>query len=63
MKMKKMNEEIIEMLKEDEIIEEGLAYIKFEEWKMDELEKKILRVRFMQFGKFILEKYKKIKKN
>ena len=61
--MKKMNEEIIEMLKEDEIIEEGLAYIKFEEWKMDELEKKILRVRFMQFGKFILEKYKKIKKN
>jgi len=53
---KKMSKEIKDMMREDEIINEGLNYIKFDEWQMDEIEKAGLKIRFIQYGKFILEK-------
>lgn len=43
---------------EDKLIEQGLKHIKFDEWKMDEIEKISLKVRFIQFGNFIIGKLK-----
>jgi len=57
-----MNEKIRKMEEENKLIEQGLEHIKFDEWEIDETEKMSLKVRFIQFGNFIIEKLKEAKK-
>jgi len=60
----KMTNEIEEMEEENKLIEEGLKYIKFDEWDgLDDITRIALKIRLEQFANFVLEKYKEKVKN